>query len=79
MAGVLLATETVKTLLGRPMVPESPEVNNATFQFLKPTAPVNAAGRLAPDPRCPACAPTNPAATIWRQRIDQLDAIVDRG
>jgi hypothetical protein len=79
MAGVLLATETVKTLLGRPMVSESPEVNNATFQFLKPTAPVNAAGRLAPDPRCPACAPANPAATIWRQRIDQLDAIVDRG
>lgn len=79
MAGVLLVTETVKTLLGRPMVPESPKVNNATFQFLKPTAPVNAADRLAPDPRCPACALTNPAAAIWRQRIDQFDARVNRG
>jgi hypothetical protein len=69
MAGVMLATETIKMLLSQPMTPEPSEANNATFQFLQPRAAVNAAGRLARDPRCPACAPTNPATRIWQLRL----------
>ncbi len=72
MAGVMLATETVKVLLKQPMTRESPEANNATFQFLRPSAAVNAAGRLGRDPRCPACAPTNPATGIWQRRLQRL-------
>jgi hypothetical protein len=78
MAGVLLATETIKTLLDHPMTPGSSDPNNATIQFLNPTAPVNNATRLAPDPRCPACTPTNPATTIWQRRIAQLNVSVAR-
>lgn len=74
MAGVLLAAETIKTLLHHPMTPESRDPNNTTIQFLNPTAPVNEATKRAPDPRCPACAPTNPATTIWQRRIAQHDA-----
>jgi hypothetical protein len=71
MAGVMLATETVKLLLSQPMTPAPLEANNATSQFLQPSAAVNAAGRLARDPRCPACAPTNPATRIWRLRLER--------
>jgi hypothetical protein len=72
MAGVMLAAETVKVLLSQPMTPMTPASNNATFQFLHPAAPVNAARRLARDPRCPACAPTNPATPIWQRRREEL-------
>jgi hypothetical protein len=78
MAGVLLATETIKTLLNHPMASGSPDPNNATIQFLNPTAPVNNATRLAPDPRCPACTHTNPALTIWERRTAQLDVCAAR-
>lgn len=74
MAGTLLAAETIKTVLNQPMTPTSPELNNATFQFLNPTAPVNEARPLARDPRCPACASTNPATAIWQRRITQFNA-----
>ncbi|MDF3140862.1 ThiF family adenylyltransferase [Streptomyces sp. T21Q-yed] len=68
MAGTLLAAETIKLLLGQPMHPGEPDHNNVTFQFLKPTALVNASSRLARDPQCPACAPTNRALGVWRRR-----------
>jgi hypothetical protein len=68
MAGILLTTETIKTLLSQPMTTGPTATNNATFQFLKPTAAVNAAGTLARDPRCPACAPQNPATNMWTVR-----------
>ncbi|MFB6753578.1 ThiF family adenylyltransferase [Streptomyces sp. NPDC056353] len=67
-AGTLLAAETIKTLLGEPMRKAAPQHNNVTFQFLRPTAHVNAASPLARDPQCPACAPTHPAIDTWRQR-----------
>ncbi|MFD3840254.1 ThiF family adenylyltransferase [Streptomyces sp. NPDC058642] len=70
MAGTLLATETAKTLTGQPMRPSSPAHTNLTFQFLNPTATVNATGRLARDPRCPACSPTHPAMNTWRHRAE---------
>ncbi|MEO3861872.1 hypothetical protein [Acrocarpospora sp. B8E8] len=72
MAGVMLTAETIKTLISQPMTPTTPEANQATFQFLQPTASVNAADRLARDPRCPACAPTNPAIRVWQARREQL-------
>jgi ThiF family protein len=78
MAGVMLAAETVKVLLSHPMTPMAPESNNATFQFLHPAAPVNAARRLAPDPRCPACAPTNPATAVWQRRRERLHVSLPR-
>jgi hypothetical protein len=78
MAGVMLAAETVKVLLSQPMTPMAPESNNATFQFLRPAAPVNAARRLARDPRCPACAPTNPATPIWQRRRQRLRVCLPR-
>jgi hypothetical protein len=78
MAGVMLATETVKVLLKQPMAPESAGANNATFQFLHPSAAVNAAGRLGRDPRCPACAPTNPATQIWQRRLERLHSSAPR-
>ncbi len=78
LAGVMLATETVKTLLSQPMTTELSEANNATFQFLQPTAAVNTIGRLARDPRCPACAPTNPATLIWQGRLERCARQADR-
>jgi hypothetical protein len=77
MAGVMLATETVKILLNQPMTTELPETNNATFQFLRPAAAVNAADRFARAPRCPACAPTN-LATIWQRRQERLQLAAPR-
>lgn len=68
MAGTLLATETIKVLLGQPLGATAPEHNNVTFQFLKPTAQVNSTGVLARDGTCPACAPTNAATAMWRRR-----------
>lgn len=68
MAGTLLAAETVKTLLKQPMRETDPLHNNVTFQFLRPTAHVNAASPLARDPQCPACAPEHPALDTWRRR-----------
>lgn len=70
MAGVMLAAETIKATLGHEMVPGQVEMNNVTFQFLKPTSRVNTAVPLAPDPTCPACEPRNPASAIWQRRID---------
>ncbi|WP_306191411.1 ThiF family adenylyltransferase [Streptomyces sp. MK5] len=67
-AGTLLATETIKTLMGQPMRQAAPHHNNVTFQFLKPTADINATGPLARDPQCPACSPTHPALDTWRRR-----------
>ena len=78
IAGVMLATETVKVRLSQPMTAELSEANNATFQFLQPAAAVNAAGRLARDPRCPACAPTNPATRIWHGRLERLHTSAPR-
>jgi hypothetical protein len=71
MAGVMLAAETIKTLLQQPLTTEPTDANNATFQFLHPTAAVNAAYPLRRDPRCPACSPTNPATQIWRDRANR--------
>jgi molybdopterin/thiamine biosynthesis adenylyltransferase len=67
-AGTLLAVETIKTLMGQPMREAIPQHNNVTFQFLKPTAAINATGPLARDPQCPACPPTHPAIGAWRNR-----------
>lgn len=73
MAGTLLAAETIKSLLQQSMRETNPQHNNVTFQFLKPTAHVNATGLLARDPQCPACASTNPAVAAWRRRAaDEL-------
>jgi hypothetical protein len=72
MAGVLLTAETIKTLLSHPMNPESSEINDVTIQLLKPTATVNSAAPLAPDPTCPACTSANAATAIWQQRINSL-------
>jgi len=71
MAGIMLVTETVKVQLSQPMATQVPGANNATFQFLRPTASVNAPGPLARDPQCPACAPNNPATRIWQARLDR--------
>ncbi|MFC0541942.1 ThiF family adenylyltransferase [Kutzneria chonburiensis] len=71
MAGVLLAAETIKTELGRDLTTDGASVNNATFQFRKPTSSANGAVPLGRDPSCPACAPTNPALAIWRRRAEQ--------
>jgi hypothetical protein len=75
----MLTTETIKTLLAQPMTTESTAANNATFQFLQPTAAVNAAGTLARDPRCPACAPQNPATGMWKVRQQQATTWVPSG
>lgn len=68
MAGTLLAAETVKACMQQPMRAAAPQHNNVTFQFLQPTAGINATGPLARDPRCPACAPTHPAVHSWQNR-----------
>ncbi len=72
MAGTMLATETIKLLLGQPLSPHIPAASNATFQFLKPAAASNAARMLAPDPRCPACRPMSEAARQWQQRYERV-------
>ena len=72
MAGTMLTAETVKTLLSTPLTNPPSTANNATFQFLRPTSAINAAGTLAPDPNCPACAITNPATQIWEQRLTHV-------
>lgn len=69
MAGVMLAVETLKLLAEHPLTPGEPTANQATFQFLRPDAPVNGVGRLSREPNCPACAPTNPATRIWQDRL----------
>ncbi|WP_328686655.1 ThiF family adenylyltransferase [Streptomyces sp. NBC_00343] len=73
MAGTLLGAETVKTLMQQPMRETEPSHNNVTFQFLRPTAHVNAASLLARDPQCPACAPAHPALDAWRRRAAAHD------
>jgi molybdopterin/thiamine biosynthesis adenylyltransferase len=71
MAGTMLAAETVKLLLGQPVSPAIPGVNNVTFQFLKPAAASNDVRILARDPRCPACSPASAATQRWQQRYEQ--------
>lgn len=73
-AGTLLAAETVKTLLKQPLRQTAPHHNNVTFQFLNPTAHVNATSTLARDPQCPACAPTHPALGTWQRRAADASA-----
>jgi hypothetical protein len=67
----MLATETVKLLLGQPLSPHIPGANNVTFQFLKPAAITNAARILARDPACRACPPTGAATLRWQHRYEQ--------
>ncbi|GLY38867.1 hypothetical protein Amsp01_048910 [Amycolatopsis sp. NBRC 101858] len=70
MAGVLLAAETIKTLIGTPLTSDSPRSNNVTFQFFAPASNINGAEHRARDLSCAACAPTNPATAVWRRRFD---------
>lgn len=75
LAGVLLAAETIKIVLGRPLARESSSMNNITFQFFKPTASANAAMSLARDPLCIACDPTGTGTAVWRRRSHRLTAM----
>ncbi len=70
MAGVLLAAETIKTLIGTPLATNSPQFNNITFQFFAPASDTNGAEYRARDLSCPACAPSNPATALWRRRFN---------
>ena len=78
MAGVLLATETIKTLIGAPLAADVPEFNNVTFQFFAPARGTNCAEYRARDMSCPACDPGYPATTVWRRRFDE-EAAKQRG
>lgn len=71
MAGTMLASETIKLLLGQPVSPQMPGANNVTFQFLRPAATSNEARILARQPSCPACLPTGAATQRWQQRYEQ--------
>lgn len=70
-AGVLLAAETIKTLIETLPATDSPQTNNVTFQFLAPASDTNGAEYRARDLACPACAPSNPATAVWQRRCDE--------
>jgi hypothetical protein len=78
MAGVLLAAETVKTLVETPPTTDSLRTNNVTFQFFAPASDTNGAEYRARDLACPACAPSNPATTVWQRRCDETGRSTER-
>ena len=67
MAGVLLASETVRLHLDPASRPAGAALRT-TFQFHRPDSPVNGCHRYARDHSCPKCAPEIPAMRIWRSR-----------
>jgi molybdopterin/thiamine biosynthesis adenylyltransferase len=73
-AGILLAAETVKTLL--PVVDteaSSDEFlpNDLTIQFWRPAAPNNGLTRLGRDRECTACVPDSVRLRVWSSRYER--------
>lgn len=73
-AGVLLAAETIGTLLAdQHATTPSGELrpNDVTIQFWQPAALTNGHTRLSRDAECPACAPGSPQVQIWNKRYSE--------
>jgi hypothetical protein len=66
-AGVMLAAETIKLLMGQNLGMD-PSHNTATFQFFAPSSPTNRSGILARDSSCPACNPADVRTEVWASR-----------
>lgn len=69
MAGVLLAAETLRLMMGRGPS-GTQESDRVTFQFRRPGSSINGRRAYPRDAACPKCDPAAPAHEIWADRYD---------